>query len=858
MGGHRQEFDKHFRVSSTIPTTATFKIWQSKKNYLMYSAVLFCGVSYLQLLVALCGIFLLTISSHAATFFVEDSTATVTNTSINPSGLISGDTVNFQGVIKVPDNTRGVFLSPIPSNLMITVDSGATINSNAGFSANSDAFLINGDFDGTFSNAGNIVAGNTGIEFSNDLNGGHLNSGTINGFMRSLFIGGSVNGSINNTGTLMNQTGSQSIFITFNLSGSLINSGTISGGGSGISINVDLNGFLNNSGIINGIGNNGVSVNNSLNKLLTNTGSITGGVTGIQANFQSGTISNSGLIRGGTHGIRIENNFTGTIKNSGSIESNLFGILIVGNGTGVIMNHGGAIKAESTNPGSRSISLGNGNGTVVLSGPSYIIGIMDGGAGASDSLKFSNMRGISKAKQAELVELATADSTALTSVKLFGSEISWVNFEDIQANLNSLQSYEELITVDGLSGFAHALDNVLSLESDEFREFLTILNDAETGLLNEIARNSSGQIYMAGINDYVQSQDVALFGQLMHHLNNARHNTNGAHTGSFSLLKDFDNHALQGIYNNLIALDTNGTSDVSTLERQSIQPSKPQTPQKNWNTFISGYGGVEYQDTTKQRARRSAHNAAIIAGGGSWLTENLYSGVFTGYNQYKANVDRFGSTLKDRAGYFGGTLQYSNNQWFTSLACAYGFHSFSTDRLDIANNQHHGNIVGHQVLSFAQVGYDWFSDDQKLKITPFAGMAYSLLSFGGFSEESDSVTRLHFKKNTAESLQTTIGFEASRHIETPLGSIRPYVSSAWWHTFSDEQDYSVSLATGGLLPGFKVTSVPSNEDRAAISAGFHLSLDKAEHWVMTIGYQGLIGTEGYQSHTGTAGIRCGF
>ncbi|MEM1156965.1 MAG: autotransporter domain-containing protein [Verrucomicrobiota bacterium] len=845
-------------------------------------------------------IYLLGVSvSLSATFVVGDSATGVTNVTISPT-LAAGDTINFTGTINSPAGDV-VAINPVLSGLTINVQSGASLiatgtSRGLSFSANFDGTLnifgsisttggtgdavnINGSLTGTLNNAGTLTGGDDGLSFTN-LDGTLINSGTITGNgglgLNFSFIS---NGSrLINTGTITGGGNDGIDFTEISLGGSFDNSGTITGALNGLCF-VDIKGSFINSGTITGTTIDGMDfVDMEAGSIFNNSGTISGRNRGVDfvdmelgsTFINSGTISgstsdgvnfidletgaamtNSGTISGLDDGIDMTELEVGaTLTNSGIIQGGNHGLET--NATnGTFINGGGRVQGGTGN----SILLGTGNGTVILSGPSHIVGVMDGGAGAGDILRFQDIRGISDAKKAELIALAASDADG--SIELFGETISWINFEDIQVDLSSIQSYQNLITAPGLADFGKALDNVLGL-NDNSREYLVFLSNLDVSLLNDVATNLSGQTLLNGLNDFVGNQDTTFFNSLMQQFNSFRTGGAGFSGNSFSLLRDFDSYMLQNLNNNLIALDAQGVSDVATLDRQSIEPLSPHT--QDWSFFVSGYGGAEFQDSTSQRTRRSATNATVLLGGGSWLTENLYAGAFTGYTRHDADVDRFGSHFTDHAAYFGINLQYTQNHWFASVAAAYGYHSFNTNRWDISNNEHKADSDGHQGLVFGQIGYDWYvGEDESWRITPFAGVAYSHLSFDRFSETGGtSLTNLRIDGDTVQSLQSTVGFETAKHVKTFFGWIRPYFGAAWWHSFLEQQTYRVSLVTPGFLSGFNVESTNANEDRASMSTGVSFALDELDHWVMTVGYQGTVGSEGYHAHTGTAGIRYGF
>ncbi|MEM6820475.1 MAG: autotransporter domain-containing protein [Verrucomicrobiota bacterium] len=812
----------------------------------------------------------------AANLVVSDSTTGITNSNIS-SSLSSGDIINFTGTVSSGISDAVVF-NPVPSSLTITIESTASLlATGAGF----HALKFSEDFDGTLTVLGTISASGTGGEailFDKNFTGSLINYGIITSNDDGIYFEENLDGTLTNSGTIT--TADTGILVEENLTGTLINTGSINSVdgtslSNGVNISGNLIGTFVNSGTIyttsslsglrtrNVIGSlfnygtiasdqgDGIFISENLSGILLNTGSIIGGFQGgdegiLIARDLIGSLTNSGTILGGDEGIQVSANLSGTITNSGIIKGNDEGIRIFGNGTGTITNNGGKIQSGN----GVAILLGSNNGTVILSGPSRIIGTIDGESGAGDILRFENTRGVNASKQAELEALAAADADG--TVTLFGETITWQNFEDIQFDSSSVQAYQDLLTSPELNQFAWALDNVLSLDDDDFREFLTVLNNVDLSILDDTLRNSSGLTILDGMTDFAQSQDTGLFGQIMNQLFTVRDGASGFNSNSFTLLNDLDNQSMQRLKNNLIALNTNGVSDVSTLDRASLEPLGEELRS---NVYLTGFAEASYQDNTGNRAKSSSIRGTAILGGGSWLTENLYIGGFGGYAKNDSRVDIFDSSLTTHSAYVGVNVSYVRNRWFANVMAGFGYHDIYTTRWNAANQQFNGENSGYQGMVMSQIGYDWILNKTGTsRISPYMGMSYSTMHTDGYTETGSAPTvALRFSDGSIETLQTTAGFNYTCHYETFFGYIRPRVSAAWWHALEKSSSYAMSLATPGLLNNFTVESSNTNRNRAVYSAGVTIGLDELTDWAFHFAYQGSTGSEGYQSHGGTAG-----
>ncbi|MEM7603460.1 MAG: autotransporter outer membrane beta-barrel domain-containing protein, partial [Verrucomicrobiota bacterium] len=527
-----------------------------------------------------------------------------------------------------------------------------------------------------------------------------------------------------------------------------------------------------------------------------------------------------GTISGQFVGLSFGQSLEGTIFNCGIIEgTNLDGIRLFEVDGGVVINDGGRIQGVDF-----SVNFGLGDGTLVLSGPSHLVGTIGGGAG-SDVIRFENMRGINAAKQAELAALAAADPVAGT-VTLFGETIEWENIQDIQADLTTLVSYESLLTGPGLSDYARALDNVQGL-TDSFRALLKELNNADLNLLNDGASNSSGQTLHMGLDDFVRNQDTRLYSLL---------------SNEFASLRPRDSasdRTAAGRSSGLFSREV----PISATVGDSSDGTEP---------FLTGYVEQGNQSATGSRPDSSYDNTTILFGSGKKVTSDIYLGVFGGYTDNESRVDGFGSLLKNEAGYFGMTAQYEGDFLFANLVAAYGFHDQMSRRRDIAGNVMEGDAIGHQGILYTQVGREYrLATESNIAITPYAGFALSSLSMGGYTESGPVGTALRFESETMTSFQTVLGVTASCFKETSRGWVKPRFDVAWWHEFDESDQFGVAFANPGQLNALTISGVAANRDRGVFQAGVEFGFDRWEALTFDAGYFGTIGGEKFSAHGGS-------
>ncbi|MEA1084422.1 autotransporter domain-containing protein [Sphingomonas sp. CD22] len=268
-------------------------------------------------------------------------------------------------------------------------------------------------------NAGTIYADGAannnydGIDFQ--ANGGTVNNqagGLISGLRHGITSDAGV--TVTNGGTIQGRNGSG---VGSDGTGTVTNTGTITGAWDGVATNgdgdgvdIDLVATIVNSGTIQGLSARGVDSGGRPNSAegiaigggsVTNSGTVFGAGNAILVNLDTNpggaavaatTITNSGLIRGGTgYAVQLVGGFDDGITNSGTITGGTLGAIDMGGGNDTLVNTGsitGAVNMGDgndtlTNAGTitGNVSLGAGDDTLTLLPGSVIAGTLDGGAG---------------------------------------------------------------------------------------------------------------------------------------------------------------------------------------------------------------------------------------------------------------------------------------------------------------------------------------------------------------------------------------------------------------------------------------------------------------------------------------------
>lgn len=261
-------------------------------------------------------------------FISSGTLGTLTNTS---TGLINGGNLGFQqsgGAVEQISNA-GVITS---GGYGVGLDTGATLNvlANSGTISGGNQGLLLLVATGTVNNlAGGLISGGYSDGVASGVNLDRLdNAGTIYGAIRGVNIASGTAGEITNSGSIDGNDVGVVMDVNATL-GTLTNSGTISGGNSGAVLATT--GTVTNSAgaVIHGGGNGGLATVGNVG-LLDNAGLIDGTLYGLYA--YAGpvtTLINSGTIQGGAYG-NLLTMTTGTITNSGLIKGTNSALSVLG------------------------------------------------------------------------------------------------------------------------------------------------------------------------------------------------------------------------------------------------------------------------------------------------------------------------------------------------------------------------------------------------------------------------------------------------------------------------------------------------------------------------------------------------
>ncbi len=795
------------------------------------------------------------------------------NGSVENYGQITGN--NYQGVVisgtgTVTNRTGGtITANGATIGVNITGTTGTVTNeTGATITGGRNGVVISGT--GTVTNAGTITgldANYYGVRFSNANAGTYTtsvtNSGTITGGAVGLSVNLSsasavANNTITNSGTISATNGS-GIMIqgTGNFTNTITNSGSITGTTFGVNIN---SGNLTNNGTIQGP--TGVSFTGSGADTLVNSGIISGsggnavlmGAGNDSVTLNTGS-SITGLINGGAG--------TDTLTLSGNGSLNITQITgfesIVKSGTGVweltgtgssgalIQVSAGTLTATGTIGDSVNIDASgilNGTGTVgplTNSGriaPGTSIGTLTVNGNYVNQAAGVYEVEVNPAGQSDRINVtgtATINGGTVSVIAQSGSYSPNTTYTILHANGGVSGTFANVIT--NLAFLAPSLDYTnpneiyltLVRTNTEFAGVALTQNQrAVAAAIDKASYSATGDMQTA-IDEMIKltvPEARLAFDQM-----------GGAGYTSFTPV---DLYRTGLFLRNLFGHNSfllPASSDLAARTRQAViqmadagGPANDAGPAlsptgggpQRWGLWVKGYGASGKRNGEDIASRYSYGIAGALLGMDILTIPQLRAGVSVGYSQTRleqTNLNDEGNATSYQAAVYGA---FKSGKWYADGALYYSRNQYEMKRrIGFADlyRMAEGDFNGYELAGYLEGGRK-FILPMAVEITPMASLLAIQNQHESFMETGADSLSLCVDKETANSLQSALGFRLSRPFAaSDKFTISPELTVRWLHEFLDDQYLINARFAGDPAASFTVQSDTVKRDSAAVTLG---------------------------------------
>lgn len=237
----------------------------------------------------------------------------------------------------------------------------------------------------------------------------------------------------------------------------------------------------------------------------------------------------------------------------------------------------------------------------------------------------------------------------------------------------------------------------------------------------------------------------------------------------------------------------------------------------------------------------------IITGYDNWISPDLRVGIAGGYAN--TNIDGKGDTSQNQTGIDSYLVEaygaFKGNGWYATGRTGFTWHNYDTTRIltvpftDKAKGSHDGDQFNVAIEVGAPMAY------AGAIITPVAGLTYSRLHQGAYTETSDGGMALAVNGQTNDSAVSSLGLKGL----VPIASDTVVEGRAsWLHEFADDaQIVSASFAAGGGT--FTAAGPGVGRDTADLGVGMLAQIGANSSF--EINYDANV-REDYLAHVGSA------
>ena len=279
---------------------------------------------------------------------------------------------------------------------------------------------------------------------------------------------------------------------------------------------------------------------------------------------------------------------------------------------------------------------------------------------------------------------------------------------------------------------------------------------------------------------------------------------------------------------NLTASDA-GTPPVGKNARKRL--SIYLEPAANWGAL----------SPTAEIADYRYRNFGFTLGAEYRPAENLLIGVNTGYSKTLADFGSNGGTLNADIIPFNAYGAFFARGFYANAALGYTNSGYDMERHVVFGNVNRtarGRTSGNQFQTGVETGYD--AQIGNAVFGPTFSLHYITQTTGGFTETDAGALNLRVDGQSADSLQTGIGLRASYRAAAGGVVVKPQLSVAWQHEFSDNtRSLNAGLTAGGSAMNFQTDGI----GRDFALASFDLPAKVSKNLLANVGFTAEIGRD---------------
>jgi len=307
--------------------------------------------------------------------------------------------------------------------------------------------------------------------------------------------------------------------------------------------------------------------------------------------------------------------------------------------------------------------------------------------------------------------------------------------------------------------------------------------------------------------------------------------------------------------NQPIKYDKDGKSVADAKTASPINESALDT---NWNSWVMLNG--EFSNTRGFSGSRNYRNNAggFLAGADYDFGGHLVTGLFAGYEYSYAKYDG-GSKTEANSALFGAYASYATDSgYYVDGIVSGGYTGFQTRRsiqFSTIDRTADADPNSGQFSASINLGKDF--EIGKFTLGPIAGLQYTYVGIGGFTETGADSLDLALGQQNANSLRSNLGGRLAYNWEINKGlMLIPELRGFWMYEFLNNSRNISSSLDGGSGSSFDFST--GDPYRNSIFAGVGVSAKIGERVTSSLFYNVNFGSQNYSNNIISASLNISF
>lgn len=209
-----------------------------------------------------------------------------------------------------------------------------------------------------------------------------------------------------------------------------------------------------------------------------------------------------------------------------------------------------------------------------------------------------------------------------------------------------------------------------------------------------------------------------------------------------------------------------------TLQNHALNGQSSWQATGQWHSFAAVSGERSNYRTQKSASDGDSNNYGLSFGGSYRLDEQWRAGVGVSLQENSLTAGAEDSKYRLNSYLLSPFIQYSNQALWGDLSLSAGRLDYASLHRKLALNTaartEKGDTDGSVLAVHARVGYQLFSAQDPLQLSPFVSMSHARFKVDDYAEKGDRSTAITFSEQKRTSKRLGVGLLASYQLTAPL------------------------------------------------------------------------------------------